>query len=580
MTKAPEPDEIVWENLEISDVSRFFRSIPGALITSILLVVSFAIIVQTSIYKTSFVNKLPAASLCSITLPTLYNISTTSNPVSCRSLILFINPFTIRLSPPPHFQSLSPLISSPLPLLTSPLPLTNPLSSHPPLQVLSRPTTYDSTTLASLDTACQRYSPDSFYATYNFKNASSSAGTAITYSFSACQTTLNTSYYYPSAPSAVTGLGGVCPHYRQKTYCPCVSTMATDTCSNVACYQPSNVATQVCSPFPASNIGYCYCQNKLSALVTSGSIKLSDFQSLISSTAPGSCSDYFRAYLIAQSLTYGVIVISVVINQGVQYAIAGLVDFEGHASVDQRQGTNFLLIQPRTPFLLYIIHLLTSLLFTTTSTTTTTPPCHTGAAMVRVFIFFFLNMAFSVLIAYGYSSDVPATAAQAGLFQGPFSDFTSGWYAIVGVYFTTSFIIAIVNPVGTILANYVGVANLTRWCVHPAVRKTSSRYIVTQKELDLLQVGPAFDTTYGTARIVGFIFYAMTYSSGVPLLMPLCCGAIVIFYGLDKLTLLRFEQRPPKAGIVQSLPVYNNVTRYYLHYFATSLSITSVNNII
>ena len=98
VTKAPEPDEIVWENLEISDVSRFFRSIPGALITSILLVVSFAIIVQTSIYKTSFVNKLPAASLCSITLPTLYNISTTSNPVSCRSLILFINPFTISFS--------------------------------------------------------------------------------------------------------------------------------------------------------------------------------------------------------------------------------------------------------------------------------------------------------------------------------------------------------------------------------------------------------------------------------------------------------------------------------------------------
>ena len=189
-------------------------------------------------------------------------------------------------------------------------------------------------------------------------------------------------------------------------------------------------------------------------------------------------------------------------------------------------------------------------------------------------------MAFSVLIAYGYSSDVPASAAQAGLFQGPFSDFTSGWYAIVGVYFTTSFIIAIVNPVGTILANYVGVSNLTRWCVHPAVRKTSSRYIVTQKELDLLQVGPAFDTTYGTARIVGFIFYAMTYSSGVPLLMPLCCGAIVIFYGLDKLTLLRFEQRPPKAGIVQPLPVYNDVTRYYLHYATTSLSKTSVNNTI
>ena len=114
-------------------------------------------------------------------------------------------------------------------------------------------------------------------------------GPSVSYSFSACRSALNASYYYPNAPSTVTSLGGVCPHYRQKTYCPCVSTMATDTCSNIACYQPSNIATQVCSPFPASEIGYCYCQNKLSSLVTSGSIRLSDFQSLISSTAPGSC---------------------------------------------------------------------------------------------------------------------------------------------------------------------------------------------------------------------------------------------------------------------------------------------------
>ena len=90
-------------------------------------------------------------------------------------------------------------------------------------------------------------------------------------------------------------------------------------------------------------------------------------------------------------------------------------------------------------------------------------------------------MAFSVLIAYGYSSSVPAGAKVAGLFQGPFSDFTSGWYAVVGVYFTTSFIIAIVNPVATILATYVGVGPLTRACSHPAVRKVKSHSIVTQK---------------------------------------------------------------------------------------------------
>ena len=202
------------------------------------------------------------------------------------------------LPPSPHsLSTASPLTSPPRPSLSPPPhPPTHPLTSQ---QVLSRPTNYDPTTLASLDTTCQTYYPDSFFATYNFKNTSMST---VSYSFSACRTVLNATYYYQNAPSSVTSLGGVCPHYRQKTYCPCVSTMATDTCSPVACYQPSNIATQVCSPFPASDIGYCYCQNKLSTLVTSGSIKLSDFQSLISSTAPGSCRQVCCSSLITHPI--------------------------------------------------------------------------------------------------------------------------------------------------------------------------------------------------------------------------------------------------------------------------------------
>ena len=61
-------------------MSRFFRAIPGATVTLVLLVVSFAIIVQSTAYKTSFVSKLPPTDLCGSQLHELYNIPQVGTP--------------------------------------------------------------------------------------------------------------------------------------------------------------------------------------------------------------------------------------------------------------------------------------------------------------------------------------------------------------------------------------------------------------------------------------------------------------------------------------------------------------------
>ena len=55
MEEAPEPDEVVWENMEVSDLERSLRQIPGALLSTIFLIVSFAIIVQVSECSTAVV---------------------------------------------------------------------------------------------------------------------------------------------------------------------------------------------------------------------------------------------------------------------------------------------------------------------------------------------------------------------------------------------------------------------------------------------------------------------------------------------------------------------------------------------
>ena len=61
-------------------------------------------------------------------------------------------------------------------------------------------------------------------------------------------------------------------------------------------------------------------------------------------------------------------------------------------------------------------------------------------------------------------------------------------------------------------------------------------------------VGPVFDVTVDAAHVLGFVFFAMTYATGVPLLMPLLCVACLAFWFVNRLQLLRFEKKPPKFG--------------------------------
>lgn len=70
--KAPDPDEIIWENLEVTGISKRFRRFSTFLISVVLLIISFAAIIQSSRYKGVFTSKVPSAFLCSQGIPSLY----------------------------------------------------------------------------------------------------------------------------------------------------------------------------------------------------------------------------------------------------------------------------------------------------------------------------------------------------------------------------------------------------------------------------------------------------------------------------------------------------------------------------
>ena len=69
-----------------------------------------------------------------------------------------------------------------------------------------------------------------------------------------------------------------------------------------------------------------------------------------------------------------------------------------------------------------------------------------------------------------------------------------------------------------------------------------------QNQLNYLEVGSDFEITEHTAQLLTFVFFAMTFSAGLPLMTPLCCLAFIVFFRVDKMFLCRFYKRPPFYG--------------------------------
>lgn len=70
--RAAEPDQILWENIEIPAIQKFYLRIRTNGIAVILVVLCFIIILQASIYKTIFSSQIPSDELCHMTIPSVY----------------------------------------------------------------------------------------------------------------------------------------------------------------------------------------------------------------------------------------------------------------------------------------------------------------------------------------------------------------------------------------------------------------------------------------------------------------------------------------------------------------------------
>ena len=281
VTKAPEPDEIMWENLEVTKTQRLFYQSRNNVVVFAVMIVCFAVIVQVCVLKAQYQKQIPPLEYCTQTIPDMYGYSSTTD----------INYVNLELARP------------------------------------------DKNVQASYDAQCEAVLPNSFYAVYiDTANASSTYEYPVfPYDLAACVNTGGYPYY------------GECPQYGQSVFCPCLDMSSDETCESLECSTIS-ASSSKCLDYSASLIGYCYCSTYLKNLILkSGGVSsaIAEIRTLDNTNV---CYDFLINYSKSNGITYVAVLATIVVNFFLKIVFVKLTKSECQASVDKYQASLMLKI--------------------------------------------------------------------------------------------------------------------------------------------------------------------------------------------------------------------------------------------
>lgn len=276
--QAPEPDQIVWENIEVPPSKKIYLRVRTAFITAFLVVGCFIIILQASIYKNIFSAQIPSAKLCETTIPSVYaNGSAVSD-------------YTLQ---------------------------------RPPNSVR-----------ALYDAQCQAIIAGTFYAVYT--HSSNFTNTVVKYDLSSCTDSSPTYATHSQRKLTTATTDGICPLYDTKSYCPCVSITDSTSCDNAFCATQGQDSSS-CDVFEAGDIGACYCYTELKSTITTKGIATT--MNRLSQLSSGICRKFFGQYSLSVGLTYVSVFTTTIVNILMRKFLKQLATHEAHTSNDAEQGS-------------------------------------------------------------------------------------------------------------------------------------------------------------------------------------------------------------------------------------------------
>jgi hypothetical protein len=260
--RAPEPDQIVWESIEVSSAWKTFKRCLTWLYLLLLFACVYAGFAATAYLRVLYQNQQPAATssgdLCSSILPRSYYY-----PNSSQVEVDYAS-FTFARSPNEKDR-------------------------------------------ISYDDQCDRVMKHSYHAIYTYGGRFEEP--VVPYNTTACRISDD-----PSHLSSNGSMTHLCPSYGAVQYCPCVTQDSTEICYSSDCYETtsgsadtlmnaSSSSSKSCVQFEAADIAKCFCRHQLDEDIMKHGMAGSLIAAAVAETAADDhCDDmtlYFSASTIA-----------------------------------------------------------------------------------------------------------------------------------------------------------------------------------------------------------------------------------------------------------------------------------------
>lgn len=282
---------------------------------------------------------------------------------------------------------------------------------------------------------------------------------------------------------------------------------ASDLCMG-NCFRVDNTET-ICPTldaevtyFPAT-VAQCFCKDELVRILASGQI-LNAVDSIQASSGD-SCVQVAQLYITSQALIIGGTAVVVVMNLVLRLVLTRSTVFERHSTVGS----------------------------------------YMRAVSIKVFIAQFLNTGVIVLLANAQFDGLREAGlgflADSGILAGKFSSFQAGWYSMVGVSIALTQIIDIAAP------HVMSLAGLC--CLNQRKIKSAISNAVHQNDLMERLRTPVLDLEVKLASLLKNVMIAMTYSAGLPMLLPIAGVSATVTYLIQKTQLLRYFSKPPAVDV-------------------------------
>ena len=147
-----------------------------------------------------------------------------------------------------------------------------------------------------------------------------------------------------------------------------------------------------------------------------------------------------------------------------------------------------------------------------------------------------LSICVRLFVAYVINTACVYIIVNVLLVTPPITDLTSNWYEQVGTQIILNMVLNIVAPHISVLYELT-----VSWML-----KTFGDPPLMQREMNERYVGDNFPIAVRSAQIYMQAFVCFVFGAGMPLLYPISCISSILFFYVDKWSVLRFYRTPPE----------------------------------